>query len=300
MKFGIDGGGTNTRIRIVDANNRELSYLQGASSNIYSVGAEQALQNIKQLILNACASQNLPLVSLTKGCIGSAGLQRPYERKLFENMLSELLPQAQVRLCTDAEIMLVGGLDALEGYSLTCGTGSIALGRKKDGTLVRAGGLGYMLGDEGSALWIAYEAIKRSMRSREGRDLETNMLNALLQHFSLDKSSEFIQFLHQNFDKARIASACPLVFAAMEQKDTLACDIIQKAIQELLALVQSVQKQLPLNNAKLVLGGGIFENNKHFRNLFQETLSSHPELPPGILPIHSAVHGALLLAEELH
>lgn len=298
MIFGIDGGGTSTRIRICNEQGQELSYQKGKSSNIYSVGEEAALDNLKTLIQAACSQANLPIHALTSGCIGSAGLQRAYERELFQSFFEQLLPSAAVRLCTDAEIMLVGGLNDLEGYSLTCGTGSIAMGRSREGKLIRAGGLGYMLGDEGSALWIAYEAIKRSLRSIEHRDLPTGMLPQLLHHFGLKESSDFIHLMHNEFDKSSIAAACSLVFDAMHAGDVLAQDIIKTAIRELVKLVQSVMLSLPLGDARLVLGGGIFENNMYFFDAFAEALQRIEGAPEAIRPLRSAEYGALLLAQQ--
>lgn len=63
-------------------------------------------------------------------------------------------------LCNDGETLLVGALESTEGYCLIAGTGSLALARDREGRTARAGGLGYMLGDEGSALWIAWQAIR--------------------------------------------------------------------------------------------------------------------------------------------
>ncbi|MDR2158606.1 MAG: hypothetical protein LBP23_00905, partial [Treponema sp.] len=76
---------------------------------------------------------------------------------------------------------------------LIAGTGSVALGRSGDGRLVRSGGLGYMLGDEGSAAWIGRTAIARILRSLEGRDLPSSMLRALLEKAGRTQSEDRIR-----------------------------------------------------------------------------------------------------------
>ncbi len=296
--FGIDGGGTNTRIRIIDENNNQIGFATGKSSNIYSVGKDTAFVHLKDVILTACKDANILPQDLQYGCIGSAGLQRDYERRLFKEFFESLLPQANVKLCTDAEIMLVGGLNKAYGYSLTCGTGSIAMGRNPQGELVRAGGLGYMLGDEGSALWIAYESIKRSLRSVESRDLPTKLLPKLLDFFALKEASDFIRYMHYEFDKASIASACPIVFELAKQEDALAIDIIEKAHVELLKLVKSVLHAMPLADSNIVLGGGVFEKNEDFFETFVSKLKMIPHSPKAIKAIYTADYGALMLARE--
>jgi N-acetylglucosamine kinase-like BadF-type ATPase len=61
-----------------------------------------------------------------------------------------LVPGARVRVVHDAHLVLAaGGLDT--GVALIAGTGSVAWGACPDGPDARAGGWGYLLGDEGSA-----------------------------------------------------------------------------------------------------------------------------------------------------
>jgi glucosamine kinase len=60
----------------------------------------------------------------------------------------------RVRVLSDVEAARDGAFGDRPGILLLAGTGSIALGRDRRGTLGRAGGLGPLLGDEGSAFWI--------------------------------------------------------------------------------------------------------------------------------------------------
>src|SRR6185295_15070940 len=46
------------------------------------------------------------------------------------------------------------------GVVLIAGTGSIAYGRNEEGEEDRAGGWGYLIGDEGSAVWCGLEALR--------------------------------------------------------------------------------------------------------------------------------------------
>src|ERR671922_279575 len=52
--------------------------------------------------------------------------------------------------------------DGRPGALLLAGTGSIVLGRDARGRLVRAGGLGPLIGDEGSAFWLGREWLRRA------------------------------------------------------------------------------------------------------------------------------------------
>ena len=288
--FGLDGGGTQSRLAVCDSTGTILKEVYGGTTNLYTGKSEQVALNLKALFSQV--EQYFPFAG---GCIGSAGLGREREKVLFREMFSTLLPTVPVYLCSDGEILLVGGLAGLEGYALISGTGSLALSRSSDGSLKRAGGYGYLLGDEGSAYWIAHQALMRSLRSLENRDLNTRMLPSLLEGCSLSKAEDLIAYVHHQATKADIAKLAPLVTVFAKEGDLLANDILQCAAKELVALVVAVQN--PAITAKeLVLAGGVLEKDPIVRPLFEEALKKAlPELQI-IKARGSALYGACLLA----
>ena len=155
-----------------------------------------------------------------------------------------------------------------------------------------------MLGDEGSALWISWQAIRRSLRSLEGRDLPTGLMPVLLKHFGLQAPSDFIAFCHQQFDKATIATAASKVLEAVPD-DPLAADIAGQAVRELGKLVASVVQQLPLPSRRLALSGGVIEHNEWIRtHLLASLKDQFPDMET-ILEGGDAAEGACILAGKL-
>jgi glucosamine kinase len=84
--------------------------------------------------------------------VASRGVWTAPERRRMRRALAGLAPAVDVM--SDVEAAYRGALGATTGVLLLVGTGSIALGRDADGRWHRAGGLGPLLGDEGSAFWI--------------------------------------------------------------------------------------------------------------------------------------------------
>jgi N-acetylglucosamine kinase-like BadF-type ATPase len=298
--FGIDGGGTHSRLAIVNSGGKVLAQVKAGSTNIYSVSKETAFGNLKTLLESAMNAAGLQKADLAAGCIGSAGLGRSGEAEIFRGFFDALLGlDFPVTLCTDGEILLCGGLRGLEGYCLIAGTGSLALGRSAAGRLVRVGGHGYMLGDEGAAAWIGKTAIARALRSEEGRDLDTAMLGDILAFCKLKESSDLIRYVHHDADKAKIAALAPVVTAAARNGDPLAMDILSTGAAELALLVRSVLARSPwITRRELVLAGGVLEHDEilggKLRNLLAE------EFPALILsePQGTALEGACILARE--
>jgi N-acetylglucosamine kinase-like BadF-type ATPase len=297
--FGIDGGGTRSRLAITDREGRVLARGEAGSTNIFSTPKEAVFDNIRSLLDSGLKAAGLRREDLAAGCIGSAGLGREAERRVFRDFFQSLLG-IPVKVCGDGEIFLCGGLEGLEGYCLIAGTGSLALGRSGDGRLVRAGGLGYMLGDEGSAAWIGKTAIARLLRGLEGRDLPSSMLGAVLQKAGLAESEDLVRYVHLDADKARVASLAPLVTAAARTADPLALDILRAGAGELALLVKSVLDRSPwIENQTLVLAGGVIEHDEIVTGKLRETLAaSFPRLKV-TEPRTSALEGACLLARSM-
>jgi N-acetylglucosamine kinase-like BadF-type ATPase len=68
----------------------------------------------------------------------------------------------------DAAIALSGATASGNGILVISGTGSMAWGRNAKGESARAGGWGYVFGDEGSAFDIVRQAVRAALRMEEG------------------------------------------------------------------------------------------------------------------------------------
>ncbi len=291
LYFGIDGGGTRSRLRVVDEQGNTVLKATGASTNIYSMSPETVERNLRDLL------EPLSRVPVRAGCIGSAGLSREREKTLFSHILANLIPDVPVTLCSDGEILLVGGLLSMEGYCLISGTGSLALRRDSDGHITRSGGFGYMLGDEGSGWWIAHQALMRSLRSMEKRDVNTSMLSALLSALSLEHVDDLITYMHHRVSKAEVARLAPVVTTFAEKGDPLARQILIDAAGELSALVESIYSS-QLDHQELVYAGGVMEHDTIVRETFLRLLSERLPSVTVTQARGTALDGACMLARS--
>lgn len=300
LYYALDGGGTRCRLAISNEE-REIVYQdEGASSNPYAVGFEGAKKNVLALLEIAkekLGSQELPIKGF---CFGSAGLARAQEQVKWKAVFDEYFTTDFPRiLASDAEILLTGSHMDLSGLSLIAGTGSICIGRNELGAMVRSGGLGSGLGDEGSAWWIATQAVRRTLRSREQRDIETTMDKAILSFFHLEDWQNCVPFFNdKNLTKATVADFAPYVTAYANKGDLLAKAILNEAAEELVKLVVSVHGRMEQPyRAHLTLAGGVLEHDNTIRGLFLKSLPSDIVVCP---TKGTALDGALLLAHSSH
>jgi N-acetylglucosamine kinase-like BadF-type ATPase len=93
--------------------------------------------------------------------VASRGVWTARERRRQAHRL-HLLART-VRVISDTEAAYLGALGARPGVLLLAGTGSMALGRDARGRWARAGGLGPLLGDEGSAFSIGRQWLRATI-----------------------------------------------------------------------------------------------------------------------------------------
>ena len=85
-----------------------------------------------------------------------------------EAFVKELIASDKYKLTHDAEIALIGATAGQPGIIVIAGTGSIAFGRNAQMQTARAGGWGYIFGDEGGGFDIAKNALRRALQFEEG------------------------------------------------------------------------------------------------------------------------------------
>ena len=89
---------------------------------------------------------------------GATGVWSAADRRTFARSLRPLAPA--VRALSDVELAHEAAFSGGPGVLVIAGTGAIAYARDARGRSARAGGLGALLGDEGSAFWIGREALR--------------------------------------------------------------------------------------------------------------------------------------------
>ena len=90
--------------------------------------------------------------------VAARGVWTPAERRALAARLAGLA--LRVRVIADVEAAHRGALGGGPGVLVLAGTGSIVLGRGARGAWVREGGLGPLLGDDGSGFWIGREWLR--------------------------------------------------------------------------------------------------------------------------------------------
>ncbi len=264
---GIDGGGSKTLAIVVDEAGHEIGRGQAGGSNYQSVGAEKAVSHIQQALQQASGG-TLPISGM---CVGLAGVDRPADRDLMLNELVKLglCSLENVWLGNDGELILLA-LPNGYGLGLIGGTGSIALGKDAKGNSARAGGWGYLIGDEGSGYDLGRRAVQTAVRAADGRSPETSLLPAILAEWQLSEPTQLVGVVYSPATKvADFAKLARLVAKEAKAGDATAQKLLKQAARELAKAVEAVAGRLDFggNAPNLALAGGFLLNEPILRRM---------------------------------
>ena len=256
--LGIDAGGTKTVCLLADAEGRVLAEARGSGANLQAAGeleVEKVLHHVMDAVL---ADRNERPAAI---CLGIAGVDRPQDAESVRGIMRRIGFKTPTLVVNDALIALVAGAGDEPGVVLVAGTGSIAYGKDVAGRAARAGGWGYLLGDEGAGFWMGRLALAAVVRQYDGRGPATLLTGLVLERLELESPTELIREIYdRDVHRQTIAALASLVARAAEQGDAVATEILTRASIELAAAASSVITRLEMrgNVFPTILAGGIF------------------------------------------
>jgi N-acetylglucosamine kinase-like BadF-type ATPase len=269
--LGIDAGGGATRVVLVADG---------------EVVRRQVAPPMNALLTEGVSERLLGLVTgwdATAAGIGLPGLRSPAARA---RLAAELTSRAgrPVHVTGDGETALLGAFGARPGIAVFAGTGSGATGW--DGRRwARAGGHGFLLGDEGSAYWIGRAAANAALRWEDGMGGSAALRDAVMQASGSDPAA-LVAEVHAHPAERRLLSRLAPVITDLAGQDETARYITERAAIHLAALAQAVRAELgPLPVCGL---GGVFQAPVIWHRFAELTGAVRPLAPPEI--------GAVLLA----
>ncbi len=308
LVLGLDGGGTKTVCVLMDRTGNVLGRGEAGASNYQVVGKQTAVLSIQSAISQAVAS--IKRVKVEAICLGLAGVARPRDIQVAHSFVEQLkssdslpvtwaLQPSNIVICNDALIALVGGVGQAVGIVAIAGTGSIVFGRNQKGDMKRVGGWGHILGDEGSAYYIAVQGMRAALRAYDGRDSPTSLQERLREHLSLLTLENLIEVIYQRgWGVKEIAALAPIVDQAAASGDEVAITIIENAVQELVKATQTVIDDIFTQTevVEVVTTGSVWRGLSLMRERFEASLVLRSPFAQVIYPRYDPAYGAGLLA----
>jgi N-acetylglucosamine kinase-like BadF-type ATPase len=261
---GVDAGASKTRAFAVDRAGTVVGRGAGGGGNLLTSPDPQGA--IAAALAEALGGRGADAIVLS-----CAGGDREMERTRGREILMRLAPPGAKLLVThDAIAALYAGNPTGCGVVLIAGTGSIAYGRNEEGEEDRAGGWGYLIGDEGSAVWCGLEALRAISHAVDGRGPPTRMTALLLQQLGVGQFSDVLPQLYGRPHPApAIGAATRALASAAAEGDAIANAILQRGANALARAATVVALTLGLAAGPVYLAGGAFENLSLLQRLVQ-------------------------------
>ena len=270
--LGVDGGQSGTIAMVGDETGRVIAIGHGPACR-----HEHALQD-------AIASAGFRDASFEVACLGLSGGAGGREP-----MIREAVRASRYIVTHDAAIALTGALAGEPGIIVIAGTGSIAFGRDMAGREARAGGWGYIFGDEGGAFDLVREALRACLRQEEGWGAPTALRQLFLNSTGANDANDLMhRFYSEQFPRERIAAFAPLVDQAAAAGDAVAQELTAGAAQALATIAGVVRERLFHSGERVLVSycGGVFGSKMllvRFRMLMeleQDCSVAPPRYPP--------------------
>lgn len=297
LVMGIDGGGTHTRVQLADTGGALLGEGEAGTSNPLAQGLGAAQRELDRAMARAFDDARRPRERVAALCMGLGGADRGPEQQELAAWARANAAE-RVKVVNDAEIVLAAASSRDWGVALIAGTGSFAWGRNRAGETARAGGWGYLLGDEGSGFDLARQALHAITQAADGRGEPTGLMDSILTYWNLAAPQDLIQVYRSGATNADLARLAPIVLQTAEAGDAVAQRLVAEAAQALARSVSAVSRALNLDTAPfpLALTGGLALGSPMLRLQIVSALGQQGCRAAPVELVYKPVLGAVRLA----
>lgn len=293
--LGIDGG--QTHIEAVLTNGRKVvARGSGGPSHIQAQSMQQVFSNS----LDQALERFPHLGDVVAVGVGVSGLGIPGKKESIEVTIKKRFPNAKIFIENDAVVAHWGATLGKDGVSVLAGTGTIAYGTY-NGRSCRLGGFGYLFGDEGGGVWIGIQAIRRVLRSAEGRDESTSLTRVLQSYFQVKNVKEIPGLIYREntVNVKQVAELAKMVIQEAIEGDLISEQIVYQAGIHLGSMTTHLLRELkvPVNERFPIYKlGGVWRSPSIIHLTYEQFVLHQYSKVIWKDPLGSPAEGAVLMA----
>jgi N-acetylglucosamine kinase-like BadF-type ATPase len=164
-RIGVDGGGSKTELILIDRSGAIVARHSAPGCNPSVIGPDEARHTLLQALASLEAKSGIKDL---KSNLSASLLCMAGSPVFWQETASSLSGYGKIQTGTDALPALELATGGKPGLVLHAGTGSFVALRTPDGAIRYAGGLGWRIGDPGSAQDIGRRALSRGLAELQG------------------------------------------------------------------------------------------------------------------------------------
>jgi N-acetylglucosamine kinase-like BadF-type ATPase len=232
LVVGVDAGATSTRALVATLDGDVVG--RGAAP-----GANSGLPQDRLAAVLTSALGGLDPARVRAGVIGVRGLADVSVMRSAADMAWWSAGfNGRPELVTDLEAAFASGTPQPDGLLLQAGTGAAAAALCQRRIRRRCDGHGWLLGDQGSAVWLGLRGVRAALDAWDGRGATTRLCADLAEQVGARPDEDVAQVLVTRLhaaDPAQLGSLAPLVSRAAEAGDGVAAGLVDAAADRLVA-----------------------------------------------------------------
>ena len=294
--IGLDAGGSKTAMVACMGDGAMLHEMTGPGVNLQRTSPDEAAAILSEFV--RAARERAASSMAVFLCAGIAGAGREEEANMLATRLRSMfssISRFNVRIVHDGIIALEGAFSGESGAILIAGTGSIVLVRERDGGFARAGGWGYLIGDEGSGHAIGAAGVRAVAAELDGGAV-TALRGILAEAFNLSTRDEIIRSIYQ--DRLPLHTFAPSVVRAAEEGDSVAAHIVVSQTEALAAQLSAAAGLAADVTPRVSFIGGLTAS-PYYRSTLESAIGALLPDWQVVEPFEPPVRGALRLARSL-
>jgi glucosamine kinase len=285
LYLGVDGGGTNCRIRLADENLNTLAEARKGRANLQIENGDPGYRAIIEGTRDCftAAGLNQAETANTYACFGMAGARLESARDEFA---ARQWPFAGVQVFDDIDIARAGAHGGEDGAVIIAGTGSAALALV-GGRRHQCGGWGFEVGDQMSGAILGRELIRYAVEAEDELVPGSPLCRAVIEMLGGDNDA-VMDWSFGPRVPADYAATMPLFFEYYEKADPVA----QKLMALQMSYIDNYVNWFKARSAKKMAVVGGFADRLF--PLLQERYGSFVVARQG-----EPLDGALILARQI-
>lgn len=255
--IGVDAGGTSTRCLVADADGRAGGVGTAAGLNQRSSGGDPVDRLVQAV--SAALGEHDP-AEVRAGVLGVAGAGAAgvgLAQRHAAGAWRRLGLGGEPVVVPDLLVAFAAGASEPTGTVLVAGTGAGAAAVVDREVVRQADAAGWLVGDIGSAVWLAREALVAVVADLDGRGPATAISDPLLERLLGRRPPYTAQDVIAKVyavAPASLGELAPVVTAQAEAGDRVAGDIVRRGVTGLLASLDAVRPDAP---GPVVLAGAL-------------------------------------------
>lgn len=271
LVVGVDAGGTATRAIVASSDGSVLGTGNAAGANQRSSGGDPGAQ-LAEAVRSALGDADPAQVRAgVFGIAGAGTAGHAAARGMAESAWRSARLPGRPTVVTDIAAAFAAGTPEVVGRVLIAGTGAVAAAIRDGEVSRRCDGYGWLLGDEGSAVWLGREAVRAALAAVDGRGEPTALVAGVTRMLlsegasasgvpdereSPDALAQALIAVVYERSPAQLGLLAPVVTRTAGEGDPVAGHIVATGTERLLAAVDAVRQAVP-RRSPVVLSGTV-------------------------------------------